>query len=250
MKSKIVCVILLSLIYGSNLFAQKTVIRQNLFWYRYYNQLEINSKIVWHNEVEGRRFFEGYQRHHFIMHSRLHYKLTNNTDMAGGMTYSRQSPQNPNPRAIDVLVVPEFRFVQEFNHNIPVSSRFSFQERLRIEQRFFRKNNGVELLEGHSFNFRFRLRLQASYRLNKELTKKTTILKVSNEVMINAGKNILLNKFDQNRIYIGIERELSKKVSVELGYMNWYQQTSLGYLFYNRNIVRLTLYHRIKYNTD
>jgi len=224
--------------------AQKIVTNQNLYWMRYYNQLEINEKFMWHNEMEIRRFFEGNVKHHFIAHTRMHYKTGQNTDVALGITYSRQSPQDP--ISTSNLIVPEFRGVQEFNYVIFISNRFTFQQRLRIEQRFIRNNNGIELLDGYGFNFRFRFRLQANYRISNEEAINRTTLKISNEIMVNAGKNIIYNQFDQNRIYIGIERDFSKSISFELGYINWYQQTVSGNHFFNRDIIRLTLYHRLK----
>lgn len=224
--------------------AQKTVINQELYWVRYYNLMEINNRFTWHNEAEIRRFWQGNVQHHFIMHTRMHYRTGQNTNAAFGLTYSRQSPQDP--VSTSKLVVPEFRGVQEFNYTIPLSNRFSLQQRLRIDERFIRRNDGVELLSGVSFNFRFRFRLQANYVLSSERATKRTILKLSNEVMFNAGKEIVYNQFDQNRIYIGIERDLSKTFSAEIGYLKWYQQTAAGNVFFNRDIIRFTLYHKLK----
>ena len=42
--------------------------------------------------------------------------------------------------------------------------------------------------------------------------------------MVNQGKHIVINQLDQNRIYLGIERGFYKGLSVELGYLHWYQQ--------------------------
>jgi hypothetical protein len=231
-----------------NADAQKVVTHQSLIWYRYYNQLHFSSKLVWHNEFELRRFLEYNQRHHFIMHSRLHYKFAKNADVGGGVTYSRQSAQFPNV-AIN-LVVPEIRFVQEINYTIPLSSRVNLQQRFRVDERFIRINDGENLLEGHTFNWRFRFRLQAAFRLNKNAEKKNTILKIFNELMVNAGSNILYNQFDQNRIYVGVEQVLGKGFSVELGYLKWYQQTAAGNLFFSRDIIRLALLHNIRLHND
>jgi hypothetical protein len=68
--------------------------------------------------------------------------------------------------------------------------------------------------------------------------------------MLNAGPTIVYNHFDQNRIYVGIEQVLSKKFSMELGYLNWYQQTASGDRFFSRDIIRLTLFHNIDLHRD
>lgn len=234
----------LLLLFSLVLSAQKNVTNQSLYWLRYYNQLTLNSKLVLHNEIEDRRFFENNRQHHLIIHSRLHYKFLPNTDAALGFTYSLQSPQEPN--ATTNLVIPEKRIVQEFNLNNPLSKRLIFQQRLRLEERFFHKNNGKELYEGYDFNFRFRYRLQVSYLISKTEAKNTTTLKISDELMVNAGKTIVYNQFDQNRIYIGIEKGLGKGVSAELGYMHWYQQRASGKQFFDRDIIRFTFNHKIK----
>jgi hypothetical protein len=239
-------VVLLCLMMVSvQLWAQRQVIHQNLYWVRYTNTIALNNpKLSVQFEAEGRRFFETSERHHFIMHSRLHYRVTPQFNVAGGITYSRQSTQFPF-RDFN-LVVPEIRLVQEANYNIPISRRVSIQQRLRIDNRFIRSNDGRILNEGYYFNFRFRFRLQGSFLLNKDLSKNATILKVSNEVMVNAGSRIVYNIFDQNRIYLGVEKRFSKSISGEIGYLHWYQQTSAGDIFFNRNIIRTTLFHNIK----
>lgn len=222
----------------------KQVTNQSLYWMRYYNQLSLNDKWTWHNEIDTRRFLVNSKHHHLIMHSRIHYKFYKNADAGLGFTYSLQDPQDPYSESS--LTIPELRVVQEINQNNPITNKFSIQHRVRIDERFFRKNDGKELLEGYDFNFRFRYRFQATYKLLEQENKNATTLKVADEIMINAGKNIVYNHFDQNRIYAGVEQGLSKNFSVELGYMHCYQQRASGYQFFDRDIIRLTFYHKIK----
>lgn len=226
-------------------YAQRQNVQQNLYWIRYANTTALNNpKFSVQFEAEGRRFLETNERHHFITHSRLHYRINTQLNVAGGITYSRQSSQFPFRE--ENLVVPEWRLVQEANYNIPVSKRVSLQQRLRIDYRFIRRNNGFEFLEGHNFNIRFRFRLQGSFLLNRDLTKNATILKISNEVMFNAGSRIVYNIFDQNRIYVGVEKRFSRALAGEIGYLRWYQQTAAGNVFFDRNIIRTTLFHNLK----
>jgi len=244
MAIKITAFLLLVIFLNPAAKAQKTVTHQSLYWVRYNNQLTINKKWTWNNEIDDRRFFENSRQHHLIMHSRLHYKFFQNIDAAFGLTYSLQSPQDPN--SINTLVVPELRAFQEINFSNVFSKKFTLQQRLRIDERFIHKNNGKDLLDGYDFNFRFRYRLQANFKISKDKAKDTTVLKVADELMINAGSNIIYNVFDQNRIYIGVQQGISKNISFELGYLYWFQQRVTGNQFFSRNIIRLTLYHKIK----
>jgi hypothetical protein len=126
-----------------------------------------------------------------------------------------------------------------------INNKLSLQQRLRIDERFIRKNDGEKLLDGYNFNFRFRIRFQFIYKLKEKKIKNQTTLKIADELMINAGKNIVYNQFDQNRIYIGIQQELNKNIALELGYLKLHQQKASGNQFLNRDIVRLSLYHRL-----
>ncbi|TAF44848.1 MAG: DUF2490 domain-containing protein [Sphingobacteriales bacterium] len=237
------CLILFFALLNFSVKAQKQVTSQSLHWLRYYNILTINPKWALHNEVENRRFFDGNQQHHFIAHTRLYYKILPRTDIAAGITYSLQSPQFI--ASTSTLVVPEIRPNQEINISNILTQKLTLQHRLRIDERFIRKNNGQQLLDGYDFNLRFRYRIQLNYRLGTDSAKNKTSIKLSNELMLNGGKNIVYNQFDQNRIYACCEQEINKQFSLELGYLHLYQQRAAQYQFFDRKILRLTVYHKL-----
>lgn len=228
----------------SQLLGQANISNQNLYWIRYYNQLSLNSKWTWHNEVDMRRFMDNSRLHHVIAHSHIHYKIAPNFDIGAGITYSQQSPQFPD--ATSTLVVPEIRPFQEITQSQTLGKKVTLSHRFRLDERFIRKNNGTELLEGSDFNFRFRYRPQLAINLSKTESKTPTNLKIADELMVNFGGEIVYNHFDQNRVYVALEKVLSKNFSVEMGYLHWYQQRSSGKDFFDRNILRLTILHKIK----
>lgn len=229
---------------SSQLFGQANITHQSLYWTRYYNQLSLNSKLTWHNEIDMRRFMDNSNLHHVIAHSHIHYKITPNFDIAAGITYSRQSPQFSD--ATSTLVIPEIRTFQEITQSQTLGKRVILSHRFRLDERFIRKNNGIELLEGSDFNFRFRYRPQLVINLSKLESKTQTNLKIADELMVNFGGEIVYNHFDQNRVYIALEKVLSKNFSVEMGYLHWYQQRASGKDFFDRNIMRLTILHKMK----
>jgi Protein of unknown function (DUF2490) len=222
--------------------AQKTVTKQQLYWVRYYQQWTLHPNWVWHTELDNRRFFQPHRQHQFVIHSRLHYRPSGKSDIALGLSYSRQSPHDP--WTVNRLVVPEWRPVLEFNQNTMLYTRLGLQHRWRTDARFFRRTYGSTLINGFDFNWRFRYRVQASFLLNPNQLQRPAVLKISNELMVNAGRRIQVNQFDQNRIYIGIEYSCSPAISIELGYLRWYQQRATGDAFFERDIVRTTVYHR------
>ena len=224
--------------------AQRTVLKQNLYWLRYYNQLSISKKLTWHNEIDDRRFFENNRRQQLIFHSRLQCKFIKNFDAAFGFTYSSQSPQDPH--STSTLTIPEFRPVQEISYSNSLSSKFNLQQRLRIDERFIHRNDGVNLLEGYDFNIRFRYRIQMSYRINRIEDKVPIAVRISDELMINSGNKYADRRFDQNRIYTGVELGFAKNLSAELGYLHLFQQRSKINHFFERDIIRITIYHKIQ----
>jgi hypothetical protein len=64
--------------------------------------------------------------------------------------------------------------------------------------------------------------------------------------MFNFGKDNKKNTFDQNRIYIGLRYNLNPNFGVEMGYLKNFQRRASGIDFYNRDIIRLSFFHKIK----
>ena len=63
--------------------------------------------------------------------------------------------------------------------------------------------------------------------------------------MLNLGARIVLNTFDQNRFQADLAFGITKLLSVELGYVNWFQQRYTGTDYYNRDILRFAVVHKI-----
>ena len=97
----------------------------------------------------------------------------------------------------------------------------------------------------NSFRFRYLLGWTFPIIKNKNKTEELVFVKIQDEIMINAGSKIVQNTFDQNRIYFALNYKISNKFSVETGYLNSFQQQPTGDDFFNRNILRLTIFQNI-----
>ena len=224
----------------SALHAQKNILSQDqdLLWTRYYLQLNFSPKVFWNNEADNRVFLKNFHQNQFIFHSHVHYRFNENVEASTGVSYSYQKPANPD--VVNPLGVPERRMFQELYFRQNLSNKLKLQHRLRCEERFFRRNNGIILTDGYDFNWRYRYQIQLSYAISPSFTAK-----VSNELMLNFGKKIIYNTFDQNRIYAAIEGKISKNFSAELGYMRYFQQRAKANEYILRDNIRFTLYHRL-----
>lgn len=226
--------------------AQKNISRQHLIWEGVFIKLEVNDKWYWQNEIQERHFVSPMAHHQFLFRSHLHRYIANTGwDASVGMSLFLQNPNDP--EAPVKLTVPELRPHIEVAYSQKLT-KLKFDHRFRTEARFFHNTNHTrtELEDGFGFgNFRFRYRLQATIPLWRVFTDHDLRLKLSDELHVNMGKKILTNIFDQNRIYVALNYELTPNVNVEAGYLNWFQQTPDGQ-FYNRDILNLTCQFRIR----
>lgn len=218
-------------------FAQETH-SQLLYWLRYQNMLIFSPQVYWTNEFDNRRFIDPDVENQFIMHSRVHYKK-DRWDFATGLTYSlayAAIPENGFKEPVE-----EIRPVIEASYEVPVRKMF-IANRVRIDYRFFQSDPEQSVFEESFFVMRFRYRLQLRIPLKVNEDNVTTIgLRLADEIMFNNKENT----YDQNRIYVTGEFYLSKKFSVECGYIYIHQQRYGTEDFFERNVLRFSILHRV-----
>ncbi len=62
--------------------------------------------------------------------------------------------------------------------------------------------------------------------------------------MLNFGKDVVYNTFDQNRLFLGINYHISSAGSVQIGYMFSFQQASAG-VYRDIHTARLNYLHNL-----
>ncbi|OWY24831.1 DUF2490 domain-containing protein [Sphingobacteriales bacterium UPWRP_1] len=237
--------LLLCCITLNRIVAQKSVMQQQQLWYAYYNTLVINKKWQLLTDVQERHFINPVQQHQFLVRTHLHYRTK--TDWSLGAGGSLFIVGNPVPGGETNLMVPELRPHIEFNHKTK-SNLLGISHRYRFEARFFHNTAGNELASGYQFgNFRVRYRLGIELPLKLTSNARTPLkLKIADEVHLNFGKNITYNTFDQNRIYLSLSCDLLPDVlSLETGYLNWFQQRTTGNAYFMRHIFYLSVQQKI-----
>jgi hypothetical protein len=225
--------------------AQKTHIHQTQLWYGYFNTLKFSDDYRLITDVQERQFIEpvGAQGN-FILRTILYKNLGNNWEIGLGPALFFNSPQKiPSPTS---TAVPEIRPTFDIL-NKQKTGKLNIGHRYRVEARFHHDVADGKLVSGYTFgNFRFRYQISADYPIIRNAEKKTVLAaKVYDEIHLNVGKKIVSNTFDQNRIYGGFTYNVSNAFAVDLGYLFWFQETSDGRSYYDRNIFRLAINHRI-----
>lgn len=221
--------------------SQKNIDHQNIVWTRYYNQLSLNNSWSIHTEFDNRVFLKPLKQNLYVARIQGRYKLNDPFEIGAGFAYFLVSTQDPN---IDLdYKLPEYRGQQDITWKQNVN-KLNLNQRFEVEERFFQNSNKLELLSGTTFYWRFRYRIQGTYEIwRKDKLSFKAIL--SDELMINAGEKVVKNIFDQNRIYGAMQIDINKNITLELGYLNSFQQRSSGIDYFSRDIVRFSYYHKI-----
>jgi hypothetical protein len=243
---KIILVIILLL--PEFLLAQKKVENQQLIWYGYYNNLKFNENWNLNSEIQERQFYNPTAQHQLVFRSNLERKIFGDWKASVGMTLFLQNPNTPNSESN--LTVPELRPDVGFSNKQKLGF-LTINHRYKAEARFFHDVENDRLVGGYRFsNFRLRYQLGLDVPIWKNEKQQALIVKIKDEIMFNVGKKIVKNTFDQNRIYAAFNYKLNNSYAFELGYMNWFQQQKSGVDFYNRDILRLSIFHNIDFKKD
>lgn len=224
-------------------FAQskKNIEHQTLTWVRYYNILPISEKWSLHSEFDNRSFVNPIHENLWVLRIQGRYRANKLVDLGGGFAYFSVNTQTP--LADPDFSVPEYRGQQDITL-INDIAKITFHNRFQLEERFIQKADKTALLSDFSFSFRFRYRLQSTFTL-WEKEKRSLKGTISDEILLNYGKDNKRNTFDQNRIYAALRYHFNPNIGLELGYLKSFQRRASGVDFYDRDIIRFTVYHRI-----
>ncbi|MCL6462298.1 Protein of unknown function [Flavobacterium micromati] len=222
--------------------SEKNIDKQSILWTRYYNQLLFDEKWSLHSEFDNRLFLKPLQENVFVIRVQGRYKINGHLETGVGFAYFSVDTQIPEVN-LD-FNIPEYRGQQDITWK-EILGKFTINQRFQLEERFIQKATKEKLLSGSTFSWRFRYRIQADYTFWK---KENQLLKfvLSNEIMFNFSKNRIKNTFDQNRIYTAIHYGMNKNLALELGYLNSFQRRASGVDFFDRDIIRLSIFHKIK----
>ncbi|MDO8998265.1 MAG: DUF2490 domain-containing protein [Bacteroidota bacterium] len=215
------------------------IIKDNMLWLGYYNTININPKWSVNSDFQFRAKNWYHANSQVLGRTGLSYKFNDKITATSGFAHFRFFINNESTRR-------EWRPWQEIliNDNL---NNLKISHRFRLEQRFNEKVKNNEPVNEYQFNHRFRYRLDLRFPITKNEEKgKILYILIGNELMINAGKNITYNYFDQNRSYAGLNYELNKKISLQLQYIHIWQQLSSGNTFLMSEVIRFNLYHTIQ----
>ena len=134
----------------------------------------------------------------------------------------------------------ENRIYQQFQVNLK-SGKSSYLQRLRNEQRWQQKI--VDDKRTDDYKFTDRVRYLFSYNYTIFQNKYLPSLALAEEILIQFGKEVVYNTFEQNRIFLGLKQNINPHLNFDFGYMMVYQQKSSGYQYDMNHTMRLFFYY-------
>jgi hypothetical protein len=206
-------------------------------WLGYFNQTRITKRSgVWldvHLRLNDRFTNEVTQT---ILRGAYIYYLSDQTRLNLGYAYATRygSPD-----------VPEHRPWTQIQW-IDKKKYFNLMQWFRVEYRNRRKVQDGLLADGYNSNWKFRYNFALTFPLKgNQVVAKTPFLFFNDEIHINAGKNIINNYFDQNRLFLGFGYQFTSHLNVHVGYMYIFQQEAAGNRYVNINAIRLFVFHNL-----
>ena len=217
----------------------KVVVDEAVIWYY------ASEKIVWSEKwstslmFQYRDFLDRTDGYHIFFTGNLAYKLSDQWTIGAGFTNLNIN----RPADGEIVLVPELRPIQFVQLAQPLG-KGKFSWRFMVEQRFFRNAANGELIDGTTFNWRYRNKAQLMYPLFK-IGEGTMNGEISTEVMFHSGENIDLNVFDQHRLIGQLHYKIGS-FTISSGYMHWFFQTATGVDQQNRHTWLIGLSHTLK----
>ncbi len=226
----------------------KTIDHDEQIWYGYFNQTRFNKHWgMWMDMQYRTKNHFVRDPFQFVVRPGLTYYINDQTRLTGGYAYFIHYPADNHPG----IAQPEHRFWQQIQWQT-VYKKISTQQAFRFEQRFRRKVEAPnELGEGYHFNYRLRFNVQMQVPLTtKRFEKGDLSLVIGDEVMVNFGKQIVYNYFDQNRFSTGLRYYFKGRNNVLLGYQHVFVASSQKANYRVIQAIRLTLFHHMDLRQD
>lgn len=121
-------------------------------------------------------------------------------------------------------------------------------QRLRNEQRW----QTIVINDENTGKIKFSNRVRYLLNLSIPVFKNPGLpqLVIADEILLQFGKEIVYNSFDQNRLFIGIKQKISNSLSFDAGYMHVFQQKSNGNSYNQNDTYRLFFYYNLHTNKE
>lgn len=187
----------------------------NTNWLQVFNTIKLDKNWSLHAEYQWRRENGLKDWQQSLLRIGINRKLNDNVTAHIGYGWIETFSYGDFPIAA-AGTFPEHRIYEQVSFKQPIK-KWTFTHRFRVEQRWLgRVRPGTDReIETWLFLHRFRYQFRTQFAITPKL-----YAVAADEIFIGAGKNVGVNIFDQNRIFLSAGYKLNKTVSIEAGYFN------------------------------
>lgn len=217
-------------------------------WYMYFGNHRLTDKLGLHTEYQFRRHGLIANWQQSLLRVGVDYHIDPIVQLTAGYGWIVTFPYGVQPV---ITILHENRLWQQALLR-QSTGRVRMNHRLRFEQRwvehFTPLNDGSQRYDGRNYSDRFRYRFWLEVPLNKvKFETGTWFVAAYNEMFINFGQNLRLNRFDQNRLYAAVGYQFSQKGNLQLGYMQQLIVKSNGWQEELNNTLQIALIHNLDF---
>lgn len=180
-----------------------------MIWLNYNQQLKLaeDKSLVSDVQIRTRDWAGDWAQ--FALRSGLQFRLDSHISVAAGLAWFSTAR-----RSGKLLILPnEWRPWQEISHTTGIR-KWNLIQRIRTEQRFLQQVVNDQKTDEYAFRFRARYRIE----LTAPLTRQHTV-SVGNEVMLNLNHLNDSLCFDQNRLFMTLQQQLSSSLAVQFQFI-------------------------------
>lgn len=225
------------LLFTFSISAQRTreVQDQNQFWWSLNTNFKITQRWSILADFHNRRTSFLTYTNFFFLRLGAAYKINEQLTVASGAGQLWLA----NRSGASEFFSNETRLYQQAQMSYTIGQS-ALTNTFRLEERWQQKViNGI-LTDDYRYITRFRYQVALNIPVSKN--KYVPSIAIADEILLQAGKEILYNNFDQNRFFAGIKQQITPALSFDAGYMLVYQQRLSGYQYNRNHTMRLFFY--------
>lgn len=206
-------------------------------WLMYFSDARFSDRWGVHTEAQWRRARTVRDPLQNFFRVGGNFYLTEAVMLTAGYAYALTFPYGDFPGAGRF---PEHRVYQQVLLR-SAYGRLAMQHRYRLEQRWLGAVQGSEQADYTYVNrtrYQFRVALPL---LGAKFGPGVPYAVLSDEILVNFGRNVQRNIFDQNRAYAALGYQLTRAATLELGYLHQLLQQRNGRVFEYNNTLQVNL---------
>ena len=237
MNKSTILILLLLISMCCKVYAQNNRINtsNNIAWFSFQATTSLKKQWSLQTEYHCRRVGGIEEWQQSLLRLGINYRLSSQTSLRVGYALVENYAYGEYSINVFGKNFAEHRMYEALLHNHS-EGKFSFNNRLMLEQRFVGKYSNAIVAKEDSYVYANRLRMMTriQYPLKGNTIKdKTPYISVYDELFIGFGKNVN-NVFDQNRLGVLLGYKVNKHTQIEMGYIH--QQLQFNRTINNWNV--------------